>query len=88
MERIQKLLSQNLELASGDQFEVIDESRQHIGHAHDGSESESHLFIRMTAKRFGQMSRIDRHRWVHQILEPEFESGLHAVRFDLKAPGE
>lgn len=75
---------------------VINESHLHAGHHHvesghhatfDGT-GETHFRIRIQSARFAGMSRIDRHRAVNALLEPELKAGLHALAIEPAAPGE
>jgi BolA protein len=40
------------------------------------------------AKHATRMNRVARSRAVHEALDAEFKSGLHALALDLKTPGE
>lgn len=66
-------------------LEVIDESEKHIGHAGYQEGGESHFHVRMTAPAFDGMSRIARHRAVHDALGPELIGKIHALSMDLNA---
>ena len=70
---------------SPDALEVIDESEKHIGHAGYQEGGESHFHVRMTAPAFDGMSRIARHRAVHDALGPELIGKIHALSMDLNA---
>jgi len=67
-------------------LEVINESHKHAGHQpqFDGS-GETHFRIRITAKQFNQMSRIERHRTITNLLQQEFDDGLHALAIEAQA---
>ncbi|MDD2876051.1 MAG: BolA family transcriptional regulator [Acidiphilium sp.] len=76
-------------------LELKDDSAKHAkhatrmeqpGHAPDGGET--HYRLTMVSPRFTGMSRVTRSRAVHEALDSEFKSGLHALALDLKAPGE
>ena len=74
-------------------IEVINESHRHAGHArsdggtHDGR-GETHMRVCMTSAAFSAMSRIERHRAVHDALAEILDGGLHALVLELHAPGE
>ena len=81
---------------SPDRLIVLDESANHAGHHHvvhgeteefDGA-GESHLRIRIVASAFAGLSRLERHRAVNAIAEPEIKAGLHALAIEASAPGE
>jgi len=67
-------------------LEVINESHKHAGHQpeFDGS-GETHFRIRITAAHFNNMSRIERHRTITDLLRQEFDNGLHALAIEAQA---
>ena len=77
-------------------LEVVDESHLHAGHHHEESghhvtydgTGETHFRIRIVAKEFSGMSRIERHRAVNALLGDELKAGLHALAIETAAPGE
>jgi BolA protein len=76
-------------------IEIIDESYKHAGHAHAiarpgraQSAGETHFRIKVVSEAFRGKSRVDRHRAINHLLETEFQSGLHALAIEAKAPGE
>jgi BolA family transcriptional regulator, general stress-responsive regulator len=82
--RVGEEIRKKLELTFVPQhLEVIDESEQHRGHAgyREGGESHFHVVLRSPA--LAKMSRIERHRAVHQALGAELVSRIHALSLDL-----
>lgn len=76
-------------------IEVIDESRKHAAHAHAvkrsgtaGGAGETHFRVKVVSECFRGQSRVGRHRAIHQLLQTEFENGMHALAIEAKAPGE
>lgn len=65
---------------------VEDESHRHAGHAGARPEGETHYKIRIIADAFIGKSRIECHRIVNTLLATEFETGLHALAIEAKAP--
>lgn len=63
-------------------LEVVNESHQHAGHAGDDGSGESHFRITIRAEAFGPMSRVARHRAVHQALG-DLNSRVHAIGLDV-----
>lgn len=84
-QRMVNILTQALAPAA---LEVIDESHQHIGHAGARPEGETHYRVIVTSPVFIGQSRVERHRTVNALLQPEFDRGLHALAMVTKAPGE
>ena len=71
-QRIEDALADALELKH---LEVADESGGHNVPAG----AESHFKVVLVAEAFEGRSRIDRHRTVQQILQSEFDGGMHAL---------
>lgn len=68
--------------------EITDDSARHEGHAGARPEGETHYLLSMVSPAFAGLSRVERSRLVHSILQPEFARGLHALNLRLRAPGE
>jgi len=69
-------------------FQVVDESHKHEGHAGARPEGETHFRVRMTSAAFAGKSRIERQRMVHRALADELAERVHALSLELKASGE
>lgn len=65
------------------ELDVIDESEKHIGHAGYPEGGQSHFRVRMRATALADMSRLARHRAVHDALGPELIGRIHALAMDL-----
>lgn len=66
-------------------IEVHDESEQHVGHAGYRDGGESHFRVVISAPAFGSMSRIARHRAVHDALGPDLVGRIHALALQISA---
>ncbi len=66
---------------------VIDDSAQHAGHGGARPGGETHYTVEMVSAAFVGQSRVARSRAVNAALQPEFDSGLHALSLRLEAPG-
>jgi len=64
-------------------LEVEDESEQHRGHGGWQEGGETHFRVTLRAEALGPMSRVARHRAVHQALGPELIARIHALALDL-----
>ena len=84
-QRITKLLGEALHPL---RLEVEDESTRHAGHAGARPEGETHFALTLVAESFRGLNRVERHRKVQHLLQPEFETGLHALRLRLLTPEE
>lgn len=66
-------------------LEVVDESERHRGHAGYREGGESHFRVRIRADAFAGLSRIDRHRAVHEALGPDLVGRIHALALSIDA---
>lgn len=64
------------------ELDVIDESESHRGHAGFREGGESHFRVRMASPAFAGLSRIQRHRLVHQTLG-DIVPRIHALALEL-----
>lgn len=73
---------------SPEKIEIVDDSARHEGHAGARPEGETHYTILVVTSRFEGMTRVARSRLVHDLLAPEFTSGMHALSLVLRTPAE
>ncbi|MEO1703096.1 MAG: BolA family protein [Pseudomonadota bacterium] len=69
-------------------LEVINESHLHAGHQGgdmDGT-GETHFRVKITALAFADMTRLQRHRAVNEVLSDELVQGVHALAVEPNAP--
>ena len=64
------------------ELEVIDERESHRGHGGWREGGETHFRIRMASPRFAGLTRVARHRLVHQTLG-DIVPRIHALALDL-----
>lgn len=64
------------------ELEIIDESESHRGHGGWREGGETHFRIRMASPRFDGLSRVARHRLVHQTLG-DIVPRIHALALEL-----
>jgi BolA protein len=64
------------------ELEIIDESESHRGHGGWREGGETHFRIRMASPRFAGLTRVARHRLVHQTLG-DIVPRIHALALDL-----
>jgi|APTNR8051073442_1049403.scaffolds.fasta_scaffold00068_87 BolA protein len=70
------------------QLHVVDDSGRHAGHAGARPGGESHFNVEVVAAAFAGKSRLERQRWVHQILAEELAGPVHALSLRLFTPEE
>ena len=65
------------------ELQIIDESEKHRGHAgyQDGGESHWHLVIK--AEALTPMSRIARHRAIHNAIGKDIIARIHALSIEI-----
>ena len=71
-DRIEQTLSNAISLLH---LEVLDESGNHS--VPEGAQS--HFKVVVVSPEFLDQSRINRHRMVNGLLQPEFDAGMHAL---------
>lgn len=79
VERIETALAQALDLTH---LEVFDESSGH--NVPEGAES--HFKVVAVSDAFEGQSRINRHRLLNEILQAEFDGGMHALALHIYDP--
>lgn len=62
-----------------ERLEVINESHRHRGHAGDDGSGESHFQVIIHAAALAPLSRIARHRAVHDALGRDLVGRIHAL---------
>ena len=82
MSRIQRIESLINQQFSVETLTIIDESHKHASHF-KGEAIETHLIIKCHAAEFSSLTRVQSHRLLNTLLKPEFDSGLHAVSYQL-----
>ncbi len=67
-------------------LEVVDESERHRGHAGYQEGGESHFQVTIESEKFKGLSRIARHRAVHDALGRDLMGQIHALRLRISVP--
>ena len=66
------------------ELEVDDESELHRGHTGFRDGGESHFRVRISAEAFAPMSRVARHRAVHDALGKDIIERIHALALEIR----
>ena len=66
-------------------FEVINESHLHAGHAGDDGSGESHWRLVLDVPQLADQPRLARHRAVHAALGPDIIGRIHALAITFKS---
>ncbi|MGV6810622.1 MAG: BolA family protein [Brevirhabdus sp.] len=66
------------------ELEVIDESEKHIGHAGYQEGGESHFHVVIAADKLVPLSRIARHRAIHEAIGKDIIARIHALSMDIR----
>lgn len=64
-------------------LEIVDESEQHRGHGGWREGGETHFRVVMRAAALNDLSRVQRSRSVHKVLEQELREKVHALSLEL-----
>jgi BolA protein len=80
-ERIRALLETRL---SPQALHIRDDSAAHAGHA--GARSGGHYHVYIVAPAFSGLALVRRHRLVQDALAPLYETEIHALSLDTRAP--
>ena len=64
-------------------IEVTDNSIEHSGHNNFDGSQESHFQLLIENKNAKILSRLEMHRKINQLLEIEFDNGLHALEIKI-----
>ena len=67
---------------------VQDESARHAGHAGATPGGESHFHVRIVTDAFTGLSRVERQRRIHAVLEAELSGPVHALSLSALTPQE
>lgn len=65
-------------------LDVINESHKHAGHTGDDGSGESHWRVVIKAAVLDDMSRIARHRAVHDAIGPDLMGRIHALAIEMR----
>ena len=80
--RIEVILKKNF---SPSVLLVRDDSKKHEGHSQvSRNAKETHFFIKMVISDCN-ITKVNLHRKVYNLLDNEFNTGLHALELDLKS---
>jgi len=71
-----------------DELVVTDESARHAGHAGAKPGGETHFEVRIVARSFDGLSRIERQRRVYAALADELKTRIHALSLTTLTPAE
>jgi BolA protein len=69
-------------------LKVLDESRQHEGHAGHRPGGQTHYCVYIVSEAFKGKTRLERHRMINQVLAGELSGGIHALAIHAAAPEE
>ena len=66
---------------------IEDDSWKHAGHP-GATSGGGHFAVRIEAPDFAELSRLDRHRRINEVLADLFGERIHALALKVSAPGE
>lgn len=65
-------------------LEILDESEEHRGHAGYQEGGQSHFRVRISSSKFNGLSRIARHRAIHEALGKDLVARIHALAIEIR----
>lgn len=88
--RVHEVLSKKF---APEKLEILDESHRHAHHmpmvrGPEAGATETHFKLLLVSPAFEGINRVTRSRMVHEALDGEFKSGLHALALSLRTPEE
>jgi BolA protein len=76
------IIKNKLSVFNPELIEVINQSHLHMGHTNH--KENSHFKIKIISSEFNNLSKIEIHRKINNILSKELESEIHALSIDAK----
>lgn len=73
---------------SPERLDVRDDSEAHRGHAGHREGGETHFRVTIVSANFDGLTRVERHRRVHEVLDQELKGRVHALALTLLTPAE
>lgn len=70
------------------QISVEDESHLHAGHAGARPGGQTHFRITVVSARFADLSPVQRHRLINEVLAEELQGPIHALAIKALSPDE
>lgn len=70
---------QKLQTLSPNYLELINNSAAHQGHAGNIGGDDTHFTLKISSTQLDNMSRLERHKIINNLLKEEFDNGLHAL---------
>ncbi len=64
-------------------LEVENNSSLHKNHLGDDGSGETHYLVKVKSQKFQNISRIESHKIINEILKNEFQKGLHALEIKI-----
>lgn len=72
-----------LEILSPQILNLIDDSNLHKNHPGSTNEPETHFTLQIASKKLNNLSLIQQHRAINNLLKEEFKTGLHALKIEI-----
>jgi len=81
-------MTQSLAALQPSGLTITDDSARHAGHAamKGITGDHTHLQVEIASPQFEGKSRVQCHRMVQKLCQPEFAQGLHALQINITGP--
>ena len=84
-DRIRRKLTEAL---TPSRLDVYDDSHRHVGHVGARPEGETHFTVEIVSDAFAGLTRLERHRLVHEVLADELAGPVHALSLKMLTTSE
>ena len=69
-------------------FELVNDSKKHSKHKQSPPGLETHFILTLKSNKFSQLSRLERQKYLIEILGNEIIDKIHSISFKLISPSE
>jgi BolA protein len=80
-------IAERLRALEPERVEIVDDSRQHAGHA-GAADGRGHFSVMVVSRRFAGLGTLQRHRLVYDVVGDMMSTDIHALSIRAFAPGE
>lgn len=64
-------------------LDVTNLSHLHEGHVESSNSGNTHFHIKITSKKFLNLSRVDSQRLIYEVLDEEMKEGVHSLIIEI-----
>ena len=75
----EKRIIHKLQTLSPKSLDIINNSKMHAGHPEKDDSDDTHFTIKISSVQLDDLSRVEQHKIINNLLKEEFDNGLHAL---------